>query len=55
HLLDLNTRKTETRRLDGAAIEVPYYNVAGHTVWGATAMMLAEFLEVVRDGKASGE
>ena len=54
HLLDPNTRKTETRRLDGTAIEVPYYDVAGHTVWGATAMMLAEFLEVVRDGRASG-
>ena len=27
--------------------KVPYYNVHGHIVWGATAMILSEFLEVV--------
>ncbi len=26
---------------------VPHYNLNGHIVWGATAMMLSEFLEVV--------
>lgn len=49
HLLAPDTQKTETRRLNGADIEVPYYDVSGYTVWGATAMMLAEFLSVVRD------
>lgn len=49
HLLNPATRKTELRRLDGSDVEVPYYDVAGHTVWGATAMMLAEFLAVARD------
>ena len=49
HLLDPATRTTEPRRLGGTDVEVPYYDVAGHTVWGATAMMLAEFLAVVRD------
>lgn len=53
HLLDPTTRKTETRRLDGTDIEVPFYDVAGYTVWGATSMMLAEFLTVVRDARAS--
>jgi len=48
-LSDPATRTTETRRLKGVAVDVPYYDVAGHTVWGATAMMLAEFLAVVRD------
>jgi 8-oxo-dGTP pyrophosphatase MutT (NUDIX family) len=28
--------------------EAPYYNVEGHTVWGATAMMLSEMMEVIR-------
>jgi 8-oxo-dGTP pyrophosphatase MutT (NUDIX family) len=42
-------RTTETRRLRGADVDVPYYDVAEHAVWGATAMMLAEFLTVVRD------
>lgn len=49
HLLDPTTRQVETRRLHGTNIEVPYYDVAGQTVWGATAMMLAEFLAVTRE------
>lgn len=48
-LLDPETRRVESRTLDGTEVEVPYYDVAGHTVWGATAMMLAELLTVVRD------
>jgi len=48
-LLDPATQQTEMRRLDDTDIEVPYYAVAGHTVWGATAMMLAEFLAVARE------
>ena len=52
HLLDPATHSTETRRLGGTDVEVPYYDVAGRTVWGATAMMLAEFLAVVRDAAA---
>ncbi len=55
HLLHPDTRKTETRRLNGTDIDVPYYDVAGHTVWGATAMMLAEFLKVVRDAEPPGD
>jgi hypothetical protein len=35
--------------LHGTTVEVPYYVVENHTVWGATAMMLAEMLSVVRD------
>lgn len=48
-LLDPSTRKTEMRSLHGTEVEVPYYDVAGQTVWGATAMMLAEILEIARD------
>jgi 8-oxo-dGTP pyrophosphatase MutT (NUDIX family) len=29
-------------------INTPYYNIEGYTVWGATAMMLSEFEELVR-------
>lgn len=29
--------------------KVPYYNVKGNTLWGATAMMMSELLEVVGD------
>jgi len=55
HLLNPATRKIEPRRLDGSKIDVPYYDVAGHTVWGATAMMLAEFLAVTCDATAAHE
>jgi hypothetical protein len=51
-LLAPNTRTTETRRLNKTEVEVSYYDIAGHTVWGATAMMLAELLAVVRDAGA---
>ncbi len=27
--------------------DIPYYNIHGHVVWGATAMMLSEFLEII--------
>jgi len=27
--------------------DIPYYNVHGHVVWGATAMILSEFLEII--------
>lgn len=55
HLLDPATCTSETRRLHGRDVDVPYYDVAGHAVWGATAMMLAEFLAVVRDAESSAE
>jgi 8-oxo-dGTP pyrophosphatase MutT (NUDIX family) len=29
--------------------DVPYFDVNGKTVWGATAMMLSEFLEMVKE------
>lgn len=48
-LLAPDTRIVEPWTLHGTTVEVPYYNVAGHTVWGATAMMLAELLAAVRD------
>jgi len=48
-LLDPDTHEMESRALHDTDVEVPYYAVAGHAVWGATAMMLAELLEVVGD------
>lgn len=48
-LLAPEARVVEPWTLYGMEVEVPYYDVEGHTVWGATAMMLAEMLAVVRD------
>jgi 8-oxo-dGTP pyrophosphatase MutT (NUDIX family) len=44
HLLDPNTREVGSIPVRGATYTVPYYNVNGHKVWGATAIMLSEFL-----------
>lgn len=49
HLLTPATRMVKPWPLHGSEIDVPYYEVDGHFVWGATAMILAEFLELVRD------
>lgn len=41
-LLDPQTRRTEPRTFNGTQYNVPFYDVAGHKVWGATAIMLSE-------------
>lgn len=55
HLMDPATCSSKTRHLHGRDVDVPYYDVTGHTVWGATAMMLTEFLAVVRNVESSAE
>ena len=44
-------QETQTRELAGERydVEIPYFFVEGHKVWGATAMALAEFLALIRD------
>lgn len=46
-------RETQTREAGGKQfeVEVPYFAIEGHKVWGATAMALAEFLELLRERK----
>ena len=44
HLIDPANRRRETRTVGGRAAVVPFYEYRGHQVWGATAMVLAEFL-----------
>jgi 8-oxo-dGTP pyrophosphatase MutT (NUDIX family) len=48
HLLDPATRQEETWELHGYQVHVPFYMVESHKVWGATAMMISEFLERLR-------
>ena len=38
----------------GTTLDVPFFDVGGHEVWGATAMMLAEFACVVSESGAAG-
>ena len=34
---------------NGVRVDTPYFDVQGHVVWGATAMILSELKEVLRD------
>lgn len=47
-LLDPAFKHQETRILNGQRFNVPYYQVQGHKVWGATAVMLSEFEQRLR-------
>jgi 8-oxo-dGTP pyrophosphatase MutT (NUDIX family) len=46
-------RKTEARKIKNLEIgavtllNVPFFEIENHTVWGATAMILSEFLEIM--------
>jgi 8-oxo-dGTP pyrophosphatase MutT (NUDIX family) len=42
-----STLRRERRRHDGVDYDVPFFRVDGETVWGATAMVLAEFLTIL--------
>ncbi|WP_456427251.1 NUDIX hydrolase [Rhodocaloribacter sp.] len=42
-------RRREPWTLRGRTVEVPFFDLDGHKVWGATAMMLAELLALVED------
>ena len=48
-LVDPEKRKRKNIVLSsGFEIDSPYFDIQGHVVWGATAMMLSEFSQVVR-------
>ncbi len=51
HLLQPDTRVEELWTLRGHDVMVPFFAVDGHKVWGATAMMLSEFVERLREIK----
>jgi 8-oxo-dGTP pyrophosphatase MutT (NUDIX family) len=49
HLLDPERHVEETWTLHGSPVQVPYFDIDGPPLWGATAMMLAELLVVCHD------
>ncbi len=49
HFLGDRNRAVEDWLLHDTPMRVPYFNVFGHKVWGATAMVLAEFAAVLVD------
>lgn len=47
-LQDASRIRQGTRTREGVAIEYPYFDLMGHQVWGATAMILGEFVCVLQ-------
>jgi 8-oxo-dGTP pyrophosphatase MutT (NUDIX family) len=43
-LRDASRIRRGTRVREGVAVEYPYFDLMGHQVWGATAMILGEFI-----------
>jgi 8-oxo-dGTP pyrophosphatase MutT (NUDIX family) len=49
-LLDENNRLMKKMKLSlGFSMKVPSYVIDGNVIWGATAMMLSELIEVIRE------
>lgn len=47
-LSEKSIQQTYRTLTDGVRMKIPYYGVDEHVVWGATAMILSEFLAIVR-------
>ncbi len=50
-LFDPQTQKRERWTLHSKKVEVPFFSFKGHKIWGATAMVLAEFVEITKNLK----
>jgi 8-oxo-dGTP pyrophosphatase MutT (NUDIX family) len=51
-LLHLETRKQRTLEVGGKIkLDAPYFDIENEIVWGATAMILGEFLQVLENGR----
>jgi 8-oxo-dGTP pyrophosphatase MutT (NUDIX family) len=46
--------RMEHRTILCRVVKVPYFNIGGEKVWGATAMILSEFLDLVRNQEGTG-
>jgi 8-oxo-dGTP pyrophosphatase MutT (NUDIX family) len=48
-LRDASRIRHATRIREGVAVEYPYFDLLGHQVWGATAMVLGELICLLED------
>ena len=53
-LRDASRIRHGTRIREGVAVEYPYFDLLGHQVWGATAMVLGEFICLLDTGPPDG-
>jgi hypothetical protein len=49
HIRDASRIRQGSHVREGVAIEYPYFDLLGHQVWGATAMVLGEFICLLPD------
>lgn len=49
HLLDPQNVRREVWQIRGFDVEVPFYAFGAHKIWGATAMVLAELIQIVKE------
>jgi 8-oxo-dGTP pyrophosphatase MutT (NUDIX family) len=52
HLADPENRRRESWTIDDRTVNVPFYEFQGRQIWGATAMVLAEFLALLESPPA---
>ncbi len=52
HLIKPTNRRRETWTTGDRTANVPFYVFQGHKIWGATAMVLAEFLALLESSPA---
>lgn len=50
-LRDASRIRQGTRIREGVAVEYPYFDLLGHQVWGATAMVLGEFIRLLAESE----
>ena len=48
HFINESYKKTQKISARNYIIDAPCYQINGYTIWGATAMIMSEFIEVVR-------
>ncbi len=53
-LVDPTLRSTRKRTFGGKEYDVPYFAIDGEVVWGATAMVLAEFVAIADSASLPG-
>ncbi len=52
HLIDpMRLKEKQITVRNGIVLNCPYFDLEGRTVWGATAMMLSEMVEILKDFK----
>jgi 8-oxo-dGTP pyrophosphatase MutT (NUDIX family) len=52
-LIQLNTKKQKILEIGGRMkLDTPYFDIQNEVVWGATAMILGEFIQVLENGRS---